>query len=93
MEKKETSLPIFVIRSSYRKDVLFKLVEKPYQTQSQLLTKTSPSYKSHMSRTIKQLLDKKLIECENPKDPNYKLYSPTKKGLKVKEEIEKYGQE
>ena len=91
MDKKdEKSLPFFVLRSKYRKGVLFKIIEKPYQTQAKLLKETSPKYRSHLSRTIKELLEQDLIECENPNERMYKIYSPTDKALKVKEEIEKY---
>lgn len=90
MEKKEKHLTTFVLRSKYRKDVFFKLIEKPYQTQTQLLKQTSPIYRTHMSRTIKELQDEKLIECENPEEKTHKLYKLTKKGEQVKEEIEKY---
>lgn len=91
MEKKEKHLPTFVLRSKYRKDVFFKLIEKPYQTQSELLKQTSPIYRPHMSRTMKELETEGLIECENPNETMHKLYKLTKKGFIVKEEIEKYG--
>lgn len=90
MVKDKEHLPSFVLRSKYRKDVLFKLFEKPYQTQTQLLKDTSPKYRSHISRTMKELTEKNLVVCENPGAKLYKIYKPTKKAHVVKEEIEKY---
>jgi len=86
----EKHLPSFVLRSKYRREVFFKLVEKPYQTQSQLLKETCATYRSHLSKTFKELLDEGLIECENPKEKTFKIYKVTNKSIKVKEEIDKY---
>ncbi|MCA9486939.1 hypothetical protein H6501_03775 [Candidatus Woesearchaeota archaeon] len=87
-------LPTYVLKSVYRKKLFFELVKKPYQTQAQLLKKTEIAlkYRSHVSRTIKELLDHDLIECENPLEKSYKMYKLSEQGLKVKDEIEKYEQ-
>ena len=88
---KNVHLPVFIIKSSYRKDVLLNLVKHPNQTQSQIKEHTSPKYRSHMSRTMKELLDKELISCYNPKDHAYKIYFPTELGVKIAEEVHSYG--
>jgi predicted transcriptional regulator len=87
---KKIHLPAFVIKSEYRKDVLLKLIEHPNQTQTQLKELTSPKYRSHMSRTMKELSEHNLITCHNPEDHSYKIYFPTTIGIQVGEEIESY---
>lgn len=91
MENNEKHLPSYILRSKYRKDVLFMIIEHPFQTQTDLLKQTSPKYRSHISRTIRELIGAGLIVCENPKEKTYKMYKPTEKAMTVKEEIEKYG--
>lgn len=88
---KKIHLPTYVYKSKYRKDVLSALVNKPNLTQTDIIKTTSPKYISHMSRTMKELEEKKLIECKNPKDNNYKIYFPTHLGIKVAEEVKEYG--
>ena len=44
--------------------------------------------KSMLSRTLKELLEQKLIICENPEDRSYKFYKISKKGKGVLEEVE-----
>lgn len=89
MTKKSSYLPAYVLRSNYRREVFFELSDNPASTQSYLLKKTSPKYRSHLSRSIKELLEYGLIECINPEDKTYKMYNLSKKGLEVKEEISK----
>lgn len=87
---KKVPLSIYVFKSKYRTEVLKTLVNNPFQTPSEILKKTPPKYISHMSRTMRELEEKELISCENPKDNNYKVYFPTELGIKVEEEIKKY---
>jgi|TARA_Y100000310_G_scaffold339521_1_gene432441 DNA-binding MarR family transcriptional regulator len=51
------------------------------------IEKETKMYKSHVSRTLKELRKKKLIKCMNPKDRNFKFYKITNLGKKVLEEI------
>lgn len=44
-----------------------------------------------MSRTMKGIQEKKLISCQNPKDYSYKIYLPTKLGIKIAEKVSIYG--
>jgi len=56
------------------------------------LEKENDMYKSHVSRTLKELKDKELIKCTNPHDRNFKFYKLTAKGkevLRKAKEIEK----
>lgn len=87
---KSRNLTTFVLRSSYRKEVFEALSTKPGITQKDLLKTTAAKYRSHISRTIKELLDSNLIICKNPEDSTYKIYDLTQEGIKVKEEISKF---
>jgi len=40
-------------------------------------------YKSHVSRTLKELTQMKLITCSNPKDRSYKFYKITPTGKEL----------
>lgn len=86
-EERKLYLPAYVLRSSYRKEVFFEISSKPGMTQKDLLEVTSPKYRSHISRTIKELIDLGLIDCKNPEDRTYKMYELSPKGLEVKEEL------
>jgi len=44
-------------------------------------------YKSHISRTLKEPLEQKLIICENPEDRSFKFYKISKKGKDVLREV------
>lgn len=46
-------------------------------------------YKSHTSRTIKELCDKKLLVCKNPEDREFKFYIITPLGKEVLKEVGK----
>ena len=81
--KNKYELISFILRSKNRQDIL-KYLAEGNKTASEL-AKLTGMYKSHVSRTIKELLNEKLIECLNPKDRSYKFYrlaSKTKKILK-----------
>ncbi len=81
------SLISFVMRAKNRIKILSALeMESKY---SGLLAKETKIYKSHISRTIKELKSKGLIVCKNPHDRAYKFYTLTSKGKKVLEEIRK----
>lgn len=77
----------FVARSKRRLDIL-RLLEKGRRSQVEIMNITK-MYKSHTSRTLKELLDNKLIICENPEDRAFKFYKITKKGKEILKEIEK----
>lgn len=47
---------------------------------SREIEKETGMYKPHVSRTLKELKDKGLIKCLNPKDRNYKFYTLSQKG-------------
>ena len=70
----------FIARSKRRLEILKLLAEKE---KSQLeIMKITQMYKSHISRTIKELLEKKLIICKNLEDRVFKFYKITASGKK-----------
>lgn len=76
----------FVISSSYRKRVLEKL---GIPKMPSALSKELSINKTHISRTLKELQDKKLVKCLNPTINKGKIYLITGEGKNILEEIEK----
>lgn len=68
----------FILRAKNRKVILHEL-GRENKTATDLM-KTTKMYKSHVSRTLKELMDEGLIECLNPNDREYKFYKLTRKG-------------
>lgn len=67
----------FVIRSKHRKRV-FDVLNKP-KTPTQLAKELDINL-GYISNIIISLLDRKLIECLNPKEKRHRLYEWNKKG-------------
>ena len=82
------SLISFVARSERRLEVLKLLSDVQKMSQPEIMKK-SKQYKSHNSRTLKELISNKLISCINPKDRAFKFYKITKKGKDILKEVEK----
>ncbi|MEK6832947.1 MAG: winged helix-turn-helix domain-containing protein [Nanoarchaeota archaeon] len=76
--KNKYELISFVLRAKNRQEIL-KQLSLGNKTATEL-TKATKMYKSHISRTLKELLEERLIECLNPKDREYKFYKLTRKG-------------
>jgi|GEM_PF-1032555 len=72
----------FTARSKRRIEVLKLLSETQKMSQPEIM-RTSKQYKSHNSRTLKELVEKKLISCINPSDRAFKFYKITQKGKEV----------
>lgn len=83
----ESKLLSFVLKAKNRRRVLL-LIAKERLTPAQIMRRTG-MYESHTSRTLKELSNKKLIQCENPTERRFKFYSITKLGREVAKEIEK----
>ena len=77
----------FIARSKRRLDILRLLFEKE-KSQPEIM-KMTKMYKSHTSRVIKELLEKKLIICKNPEDRTFKFYKITSQGKKIFREVER----
>ncbi|MBU1622948.1 MAG: MarR family transcriptional regulator, partial [Nanoarchaeota archaeon] len=81
----DKSLLSFILRGKKRITVL-KTISKDEVISAQIEEETK-MYKSHVSRTLKELRKKKLIKCENPNDRYFKFYKITNLGKKVLEKI------
>ncbi len=77
----------FIARSNRRLEIL-KLCYEKEKSQPEIM-KITKMYKSHTSRTINELLDRKLIICKNPKDRVFKFYKITIKGKEALKEVER----
>lgn len=77
----------FVLRAKNRRTVLL-LLAKEKLIPSQIMKRTS-MYESHISRTLKELLSKKLIVCENPNERRFRFYRITSLGKEVAKEVER----
>ena len=82
----EARLISFVARSDRRREVL-EILSKERISQPAIMKKTE-MYKGHVSRTLKELSEEKLIICENPEDRSFKFYKTSKLGKDVLKEIE-----
>ena len=81
------SLVSFIAISKRKKEILLILQEKSV-SQPELKRLTS-MYKAHISRNLKELANKKLIVCRNPKDRVFKFYRITPLGKKVIKEVQR----
>jgi len=75
----------FAARGKRRTEVL-KLLSGGEKSQLEIM-KTTNMYKTHTSRTLKELLERKLIVCRNPEDRSFKFYKITALGKKVLGEV------
>ena len=76
----------FVASSEYRRKVLDSL-ENPKMPST--LSKELNINKTHISRALKELLDREMIECKNPKTKKGKFYQMTIYGKVVSAEVDK----
>jgi DNA-binding MarR family transcriptional regulator len=72
----------FIARSKRRKETLAILDKSKEKSQPEIMN-LSGQYKSHNSRTLKELSEKGLIDCVNPEDRSFKFYKITKKGREI----------
>jgi len=77
----------FIARAKRRFEIL-RLLKEHEKSQVALMKETG-MYKTHTSRTLKELSDKKLIKCTNPEDREFKFYKITKKGKDTLEEAKR----
>jgi len=74
----------FVIRSEKRKKILLSL--KTPKTPTQIGSEVEASI-SHVSRTLKQFVDKGIIGCLTPKEKVGRIYSLTKEGKDILQKL------
>jgi len=85
---KNYSLFSFILRGERRKTILLCL-DKP-KIPKEIAEECDVSI-HNVSKSIKELLDKKLIICKNPEDKFYRFYELTKKGRNLINELKKTG--
>lgn len=81
-------LTAFVVRSSYRKKVFLEF-SKP-QRPSQIAKKLNLRL-THVTRALRELKQKGLIKCLNPKETIGRFYELTNKGKNTLKEVNEYG--
>lgn len=81
------SLISFVAISKRRREVL-SILQKKSISQHELRRITN-MYKSHISRTLKELSEKNLILCINPNDKAFRFYKINSLGKRVLKEVER----
>lgn len=84
----ELELAGFIVRSSYRKKV-FLLLENPIRPSE--IAKNLDIRLTHITRELRELKKKGLIECLNPKEKVGRLYQLTHKGKLLKTAMGKKG--
>lgn len=70
----------FILRSEYRRKV-FQILKNP--TMPSKIAKETGIRLTHITRELRFLKEKKLIECLNPKEKTGRLYRLTQKGEKL----------
>ena len=75
----------FVLASEHRKKVMLALQDRP-STPSVISEKTK-IYPSHISNTLSELVEKKLVVCLTPKLKKGRLYELTANGKKILKNI------
>jgi predicted transcriptional regulator len=83
---KELEQAGFIIRSSYRKKV-FCLLNNPKRPSE--IAKDLDIRLTHITRELRELKEKGLIECLNPSERVGRLYQLTHKGKLLKTEMKK----
>ena len=78
---------IWVIRGKQRKKVIESLTRPKIPSQIKGDTKLSLNNVSDVLRSFQK---KKIARCLNPKEKTGRLYELTPKGMRIREELEKY---
>ena len=71
-------LATFVLRGKNRRKIL-EVLKESNKTQAEL-HKLTNMYRTHVRRTLNELISKKLVKCINPNDNRYKIYELTPLG-------------
>ncbi len=88
MEKTDVETYSWILRGSQRRKIL-KAMDKP-KTPTIVQEETKIKV-SNVSDVLREMEDKGLATCLNPKDKKGRLYTLTKKGFKVREGVASYG--
>ena len=71
----------FVLASEYRKKVMLSLQDKPLTPS--IISEKTKIYPSHVSNTLNELVEKKLVVCLTPKLKKGRLYELTLNGKNI----------
>jgi len=71
----------FVLASEYRKKVL--LVLQDGESRPSTISEKTKIYSSHISKTLSELVEKKLVICTTPELKKGRLYELTKEGRSI----------
>lgn len=82
--KSELELAGFIIRSNYRKKV-FLMIENPIRPSE--IAKRLNIRLTHITRELREMKKRKIVECINPKERIGRLYQLTKDGKRLKQEM------
>ena len=83
----DINLLSYILRAKNRREVLL-ILAKEKLIPAQVMRRTK-MYESHVSRTLKELSDKKLIVCENPNERRFRFYKATKFGVIIAKKVDK----
>lgn len=78
---------VWVVRGKQRKKII-KALDKP-RIPTQIKEETKLSL-NNVSDVLRSFQKKKIARCLNPKEKTGRLYELTPKGMRIKEELEKY---
>jgi len=85
MDRNMVSILGYVKTSEYRKKTLLELT-KGYRIPSEI-AKTTDIRVTHISRSLKHLKEKGLVECLNEQDKRGRVYKLTEKGKIIVENL------
>ncbi len=77
----------WIVRGKQRKKII-KALDKP-RIPTQIKEETKLSL-NNVSDVLRSFQKKKIARCLNPKEKTGRLYELTPKGMRIKEELEKY---
>ena len=79
----------WVVRGSQRKKIIAALNKPKIPTEIKKETKLSIA---HVSKILKDFQEKNIADCLTPEVHSGKIYTLTKKGMIIREQVMKYGE-
>lgn len=78
-----------IVASEYRQQVIHSVYDRP-KTPTQIANEIN-KHQSHVSKTLRELVDFNLVECLNPNATKGRLYSLTEEGEKIHSRLREEG--
>ena len=72
---------ISFIKRSGQRQIILKVLENPKTPKE--ISKATKLAPSHISRTLKEFMEKDIVKCLTPKQKTGRIYSLTEKGAKL----------